>query len=183
MAGSVADSESESDCDSGCISGLTARLRASPFCDVRSCRASGFYKHPDAVTHHQPQPLHDVGFGSSFGFCVGVGSSRASASFVVVIAIAIVVVGRFGCFLSSHVLSYRRVCVCVAVDAALHLSPYVCLCVPVCVCLHIFVHVCVCVSWRAVYFSATTCRAPNAPCGIFGVSWNFEDLTLAEIAN
>lgn len=132
MAGSVGDSESESDCDSGCISGLTARLRASPFCDVRSCRASGFYKHPGTGTHHQPQPLHDVGFGSSFGFCVGVGSSRASASFVVVIAIAIVVVvGRFGCFLSSHVLSYRRVCVCVsvAVDAALHLSPYVWLCV------------------------------------------------------
>lgn len=174
MAGSVADSES--DCDSGCISGLTARLRASPFCDVRSCRASGFYKHPDTGTHHQPQPLHDIGFGSSFGFCVGVGSSRAPASFVVVV---VIVVGRFGCFLSSHVLSYRRVCVCVsvAVDAALHLSPYVWLCVCV------SAYVCLCVCWRAVYFSATTCSAQNAPCGIFGVSWNFEDLTLAEIAN
>lgn len=107
------------------------------------------------ASHPVAQPLHEVSIG--FGSSDGVGSSRTSASFVVV-------VGRFGCFLSSHVLSYRSVCVCVAVDAVLHLSP----------CLYEYVHVCVCVWVLAcsLFFGHHVQRF-NAPCGIFGVSWIF----------
>lgn len=39
--------------------GLTARLRASMFCDVRSCRANGFYKRPSASNSSgNSQSLH-----------------------------------------------------------------------------------------------------------------------------